>query len=109
MMRDLSTPLLDAVHRKLDDRNLNCKETFGFDSPSFSGYGIGAIGSEQAISASDEPVPAPPTLSPTIPLRCPDGYTGSRPYNVCRSFFTCVFGDPIYPTLACPGKLYLFF
>eukprot|EP00956_Cyclotella_meneghiniana_P020595 scaffold36511_cov65-Cyclotella_meneghiniana.AAC.4 len=62
LMRDLSTPLLDAMHRKLNDQTLNCKETFGFDSPSFSGYGIGVIGSEQAILTPGQPVRAPITF-----------------------------------------------
>lgn len=100
VMADFSTPLLDAVHRKLNDPSLSCKETFGYDSPTFSGYGTGS----STVSIPGEPSQAPVTLSPTVPLTCPEGLTGSLPLNVCHEFYTCVYGAPILPVLRCPGK-----
>lgn len=99
VMEDLSTPLLDAVHRKLNNPSLSCKDEFGFHSPTFSGYGIGPN-----ISTTNEPgqAPVPITISPTAPLKCPEGFTGSLPYDMCRSFYTCVFGTPVYPVTTCP-------
>lgn len=98
-MKDLSTPLLDAVHRKLDDPSLSCKDEFGFDSPTFTGYGIGP---DTAITNEPGQAPVTTTTSPTVPLKCPEGFTGSLPYDVCHSFYTCVFGTPVYPVTTCP-------
>ncbi|KAL3796133.1 hypothetical protein HJC23_000636 [Cyclotella cryptica] len=94
LMRDFSTPLLDAVHSKLNDPSLSCK-AFAYDDSIFP---------SQSIS-TDELPRAPNTMSSTSsPLRCPDGFSGSLPKDSCREFYTCTFGTPIYPAIKCPGE-----
>jgi hypothetical protein len=98
-MRDLSTPLLDAVHSKLNDPSLSCK-TFVYDDFIVSGQS----------NSTDESFQVTSTMSPTSsPLICPDGFSGSLPKDECREFYTCIFGKPVYPTMKCPGEYSLFF
>ncbi|KAL3783435.1 hypothetical protein ACHAWO_011917 [Cyclotella atomus] len=103
VMRDLSTPLLDAVHRKLKDPSLSCSEEFGLGSPTFTGYGVGPTTINSTVNTPAQ-APSSTTSSPTIPLSCPDGFTGSMPYDICYSFYTCVYGNPTYPITTCPSK-----
>jgi hypothetical protein len=106
-MPDLTTPLLDTVHKKLNDKRMSCK-TLEYDPFSFSGYSVGEPISMPGGSLNRTDPTEPPTVSPTAPLVCPDGYTGMLAYGVCNAYYTCVFGTPVYPAVKCPGECIVF-
>lgn len=91
-MEDLTTPLLDAVHSKLTDPGLDCKDAavqqqqtndiISFEDPT-------AVSNQEQnfMSASiitNRPTFSPNTASPTVPLYCSDNETGPRQYNGCK-------------------------
>lgn len=108
-MKDLSTPLLDAVHSKLNNPSLSCK-SLAYEASTFSGYSVVSNGQSVASDGTSTTAvsSSPPTPAPTTtPLKCPEGYSGSLPYDGCLAYHYCVWGTPTGDPIYCPeGTLY---
>ncbi|KAL7528087.1 hypothetical protein ACHAXR_004185, partial [Thalassiosira sp. AJA248-18] len=108
LMDDYSTPLIDAVHAKLNDPSLDCKK-FAYDPGTFSGYATplgNEVGASLALvkSAGDGPTPAPVKA-----MTCPSAwFWGVLQWDECKSYYHCTNGKPDVATLEhCPeGELF---
>ena len=94
LMPDLSTPLIDAVHHKLSDPSLNCKDTFAYDKSTFSGYSV-VPGIPKPVTASTSIGDGDGAAGGQAAMACPSiFYWGLSQYNGCTGYFNCVNGSP---------------
>ena len=94
LMPDLSTPLIDAVHHKLSDPSLNCKDTFAYDKATFSGYSV-VPGIPKPVTASTSIGDDNGAAGGQAAMACPSiFYWGLSQYNGCTGYFNCVNGSP---------------
>jgi hypothetical protein len=97
LMEDYSTPLIDAVHHKLKEPSLDCKETFAYDPSKFNGYSM--------VAGIQKPVPPPQSVGNDMlepkPLSCPTiYYWGWTQTSSCHGYFQCINGNVVTDSLS---------
>jgi len=119
LMADYSTPLIDAVHAKLQNPSLDCK-SFAYDANTFSGYAT-PFGNEVIASFARPDIPPAHQELSTNPTsqgnlvnkdkqydpECPASLVGNQAAPDCTSYFHCDNGEVVPPVIVCgPGTLY---